>query len=204
MEEAKLPKPVRHFIQEADLRCDAFYTDRLNKRYPLYVPSEPAQVYSALKYISDQNLPLGQTFLEWGSGFGIATGFAALLGYEATGIEIEEFLVAGAEDLLAQQNIVATFICTNYIPAGFIEYENFGTTDIIPDNFANSLDEPPRYEDMDIDISEIDVFFAYPWPGEQAMMLKLFDALAGEGAILATYFGDKDIHLYRKLENSAL
>jgi hypothetical protein len=54
---------------------------------------------------------------------------------------------------------------------------------------------------MDLGIDEIDLFFAYPWPGEQEMMLKLFDALAGEGAIFIAYFGDQDIHLYRKLDD---
>ena len=197
--EIPLPQKVQAFIAEADRRCDAFYDAQLNKRYPRYVPSEPAQVYAALKHVSDQSLPLGDTFLEWGSGFGVATGLAALLGYEATGIEIQEDLVAKAEDLLAHQGIDATFIPTSYIPDGFIEYENFGTTDIVCDNFVDG--QAARYEDMDLDIAEIDLFFAYPWPGEQEMMLKLFDALAGEGAILVAYFGDKEINLYRKLDD---
>ena len=197
--EIPLPEKVQAFIEEADRRCDAFYDAQLNKRYPRYVPSEPAQVYAALKHVSDQGLPLGETFLEWGSGFGVATGLAALLGYEATGIEIQEDLVAKAEDLLAHQGIDAAFIPTSYIPDGFIEYENFGTTDIVRDNFEDG--QAARYEDMDLDIAEIDLFFAYPWPGEQEMMLKLFDALAGEGAILVAYFGDKEINLYRKLDD---
>ena len=59
------------------------------------------------------------------------------------------------------------------------------------------------YEGMELDIEEVDLFFVYPWPGEQSMMLKLFDAVAGEGAILIAYYGDRDICLYRKLEDDA-
>ena len=197
-----LPPKVQAFIDEADRRCDAFYESQLNIRYPRYVPSEPAQVYAALKYVTEQGLPLGQTFLEWGSGFGVATGLAALLGYNATGIEIQEDLVAKAESLLEHEGIVATFIATSYIPEGFIEYENFGTTDIVRDNFDDA--PAPSYADMNVDITEIDVFFSYPWPGEQEMMLKLFDALAGEGAILIAYFGDREINIYRKLDDPQL
>ena len=64
-----------------------------HKRYPRYVPSEPAQVYAALHYVSEQGLAIGETFLEWGSGFGVATGLAAQLGYAASGIEVQADLV---------------------------------------------------------------------------------------------------------------
>ena len=51
---------------------------------------------------------------------------------------------------------------------------------------------------MDIGLDEIDVFFVYPWPGEQEMMLKLFDSVASEDAILIAYYGDQEICIYRK------
>ena len=51
---------------------------------------------------------------------------------------------------------------------------------------------------MDIGLDEIDVFFVYPWPGEQEMMLKLFQFVASEDAMLICYFGDQEIFIYRK------
>jgi len=198
----ELPESVQTFIDEADRRCDAFYDQKLNKRFPRYVPSEPAQVYAALRYVTEQGLPLGETFVEWGSGFGVATGFAAQLGYEAHGIEIEEALVEKAEALAADQGIDAAFHPISYIPDGFISYDALSGHDLVrDDSFGNQLDHPPRYEDMDFDIEEVDLFFVYPWPGEQDMMLKLFDAVAGEGAILVAYYGDRDTCLYRKLDS---
>ena len=57
----------------------------------------------------------------------------------------------------------------------------------------------PPYEGMDCDIDEIDLFYVYPWPGEQELMHDLFDAVAAEGAILIAYYGDKDIAAFRKI-----
>ncbi|CAA6692323.1 MULTISPECIES: hypothetical protein [unclassified Lentimonas] len=197
-----LPPDVKAFIDEADRRCDEFYDQKLNKRFPRYVPSEPAQVYAALRHVTEQGLPLGETFIEWGSGFGVGTGFASILGYDAYGIEIEETLVDKAESLLDDHALDAEFLPISYIPDGFISYDALSGHDIVrDDSFGNQLDHPPRYEGMDLDIEEVDLFFVYPWPGEQEMMLKLFDAVAGEGAILVAYFGDRDICLYRKLDD---
>ena len=198
----QLPSDVKTFIDEADRRCDAFYDQQLNKRFPRYVPSEPAQVYAALRHVTDQGLPLGDTFIEWGSGFGVGTGLAAILNYQAYGIEIEETLVDKAESLLADQGLEAEFLPISYIPDGFISYDALSGHDIVrDDSFGHSLGSNPRYEGMQLDIEEVDLFFVYPWPGEQEMMLKLFDAVAGEGAILVAYYGDRDICLYRKLED---
>ena len=201
--DSTLPDPVQAFINEADRRCEAFYDQQLNRRFPRYVPSEPAQVYAALRHVTNEGLAGGDIFVEWGSGFGVATGLAALLDYQAYGIEIEPALVQQAESLLADQGLHAEFLPVSYIPDGFISYEALSGHDLVRDeSFGHALDGPPGYEGMAFDIEEVDLFFVYPWPGEQAMMLKLFDAVAGEGAILIAYYGDRDICLYRKLEHA--
>ena len=48
-------------------------------------------------------------------------------------------------------------------------------------------------------MDEIDLFYVYPWPGEQELMHALFETVAAEGAILVAYYGDKDIAAYRKV-----
>lgn len=169
----------------------------MNKRYPRYVASEPAQVYAALKYVREQGLAPGDRFIEWGSGFGVATCLASLLGYEATGIELEPGLVDIAESLAEAHQTGATFIATSYIPEGYLTYEHIGGTDIVPDDSFGYEAAPPRYEGMEVALDEIDVFFVYPWPGEQEMMLKLFEAVASEDALLIAYYGDGEVCLYR-------
>lgn len=195
--DVEIPEAIARLIEAADARYDTFCDEQGRKRYPRYVPSEPLQVYAALKFATEQALPLGPNFIEWGSGFGVATGIAALLDYQATGIEIQADLVAIAEALLQQNAIDATILNTSYIPEGLVEYESLGSTDFEEDCFGS--DEAPYYEDMEIPINEVDLFFVYPWPGEQEMMLKLFDTLAGEGAILITYLGDGETNIYRKI-----
>ncbi|QDV21917.1 hypothetical protein [Aureliella helgolandensis] len=44
-------------------------------------------------------------FCEYGSGFGIATGLAELLGFEALGIELSPDLVTASHDLLTSQGL---------------------------------------------------------------------------------------------------
>lgn len=200
--EAALPPDVQALVDAADARFEAFYAEQLNKRYPRYIASEPAQVYAALHWVTEQGLSIDRRFVEWGSGFGVATAMAALLGYEATGIELRAGLVRIARELLASQSIEASFLCTSYIPEGYIEYDIAGGSDLARDDgFGHLIEGGPFYQDDEetIDLSEVDLFYAYPWPGEQEMMLKLFDAVAGADAILIAYYGDREICIYRKL-----
>ena len=197
-ESPEVPEPFASLIQDADDRWEKFWAQKLNKRYPRYVASEPGQVYAALRHVRDEGLALGERFIEWGSGFGVATSLAAQLGFEATGIELEDGLVAIAESLAEKHQTGAEFIATTYIPEGYISYDHVGGSDIVPDESFGYQAEPPCYDGMDIGLDEIDVFFVYPWPGEQEMMLKLFESVASEDAILITYYGDQEICIYRK------
>ena len=195
---AHFSEPFASLIQDADDRWEKFWAQKLNKRYPRYVASEPAQVYAALRHVRDEGLALGERFIEWGSGFGVATSLAAQLGFQATGIELEDGLVEIAKSLAEKHQISAEFIATTYIPEGYISYDHVGGSDIVPDDSFGHQAESPRYDGMDIGLDEIDVFFVYPWPGEQEMMLKLFQSVASEDDILIAYYGDKEICIYRK------
>lgn len=198
----ELPGEVRALINAAEERFEHFYARKLNRRYPGYIASEPTQVYAALKWMTDRGLAPGHKFIEWGSGFGVATGMAALLGYNASGIERREGLVDIARELLASRAIEADFLCTSYIPEGFIEYEIAGGSDLVADDsFGYQLESGLIYQDENqtVNIAEVDLFYAYPWPGEQEMMLKLFDAVAEVDTILVAYYGDREICVYRKL-----
>jgi hypothetical protein len=197
-ESPEVPEPFASLIQDADDRWENFWAQKLNKRYPRYVASEPAQVYAALRHVRDEGFALGERFIEWGSGFGVATSLAAQLGFQATGIELEDGLVEIAESLAEKHQTGAKFITTTYIPEGYISYDHVGGSDIVPDESFGHQAEPPRYDGMDIGLDEIDVFFVYPWPGEQEMMLKLFQSVASEDAILIAYYGDEEMCIYRK------
>jgi hypothetical protein len=194
----ELPEPFKSLVVHADELWNQFWAQKLNKRYPRYIASEPAQVYAVLKHVRDEDLAYGDRFIEWGSGFGLASSMASMLGFEATGIELEEGLVKIAEKLAEAHQTGADFIHTSYIPEGYISYDHIGGSDIVPDDSFGHQAGPPKYEGMEIGLDEVDVFFVYPWPGEQEMMLKLFQSVASEDALLIAYLGDREICLYRR------
>jgi hypothetical protein len=43
-----------------------------------------------------------------------------------------------------------------------------------------------------------DVVFAYPWPGEEHVIERLFDRFAERGALLVTWRGEKGARVQRK------
>jgi hypothetical protein len=61
-----------------------------------FVPSDYEQVWRLL-----DALPRGR-FCEWGSGFGIVTGLAAMLGFDVCGIEVDGRLAEASRQLLAE------------------------------------------------------------------------------------------------------
>src|SRR6266516_4772453 len=88
-----VPADVRSFLREANQRIDRF---RFDHRIPGFIPSDYQRTYAALRGLTRAELASGNLFCEWGSGLGVVTCLAAMLGYEAHGIEIEESLVDAA------------------------------------------------------------------------------------------------------------
>jgi hypothetical protein len=48
----------------------------------------------------------------------------------------------------------------------------------------------------DLDPGDVDLFFVYPWPGQEEMMMDLFSAVASHGSVLLIYLGDGEIEAY--------
>src|SRR5216683_5197612 len=91
-----LPSDVRCFLREAEQRIDRF---QLTCRIPAFVPSEFEFAYSVLQALASTTPTFGGLFCEWGSGFGVVACLAAMLEFDACGIEIEGDLVEAAEQL---------------------------------------------------------------------------------------------------------
>ena len=64
-----------------------------------FVSSDPEHIWRSLAA-----LPRAK-FCEWGSGIGIMTGIASWLGYQATGIELNEELAAASRQLLVEHEL---------------------------------------------------------------------------------------------------
>ena len=82
-----------------------------SRRIPCFdfVPCDYDVFYNALA-----SQPRG-AFCEWGSGIGIATGLAELLGFAAHGIEIDPALAAAARQLLEEHHFRATIQTGDYM-----------------------------------------------------------------------------------------
>ena len=196
----EIPNDITALLTEAEQRCDAFFDAGLDRRYPRYLPSNPIAIYTALIALQKSDQLRGNTFCEWGSGFGIATCMASLLGFEAYGIEIEEELAERSTQLAQDLNIPIEILCTSYLPEGYEECEGVGGKDLLPPEATTSggveIDTTPVYDGLDPD--EVDLFFVYPWPGQEELMMDLFKAVSSEGAILLIYNADGEPTAYRR------
>lgn len=117
MNEGRLPQEVARFLHVASKRIDDFTENTRRQPIPAFVPSDFVAAYWILSAIQEQSQAVGTLFCEWGSGFGVVTCLAALLEYEAYGIEIERTLVAEAEKLAADFDIPAEFVEGSFVPA---------------------------------------------------------------------------------------
>lgn len=140
---------------------------------PQFVAADGRTTWQLLNSVVKHTLPDRQpVFCEWGSGTGLVTLIASLMGMTATGIEIEEDLIDLARDISQQFAI----------PASFIQGSIYPKDNQIPL----------------IDYKEVDLFFAYPWPNQIAQMIDLFQQVAASGAILVVYHGGRN---YRVLKH---
>ena len=201
IEEKKLPEKVKNYLKEANQRIDVLFETERNRKIPRFIPCNDKLLYHWLSAIKGSDLCLGKVYCEWGSGYGVGTCLASLLGYESYGIEIEPSLIEESKKLAEDSNIPVTIIQRNYMPEGFECYEGSGGAELIrPENYTyqDGSGLRPSYEGMDADLDEVDIFFIYPWPGEQEFVLEFFQAVAADGALCLIYLGDDEFGLYQK------
>src|SRR6266571_5425895 len=110
-----LPCDVRSFLREAERRIDRF---QLTCQIPAFVPSEFEFAYNVLQALASAAPTFGRLFCEWGSGFGVVSCLAAMLEFDACGIEIEESLVDAARRLADDFGLPVEFTRGSFIPQG--------------------------------------------------------------------------------------
>jgi hypothetical protein len=195
----RLPSAVMAFLSDAGARIDAFF-ERWKKSSSLgFFPSAYEPVYAVLKAIRESD-PHATRLCEWGSGFGVIAGFASTLGYEACGIEIDRRCVIASRSLLKDHGLDVDILEGSFIPEEYAEHrwraDNGGTGTILCG--AGAIDE------VDVEIEDFDVIFAFPWPDEQEQYFDLFSCYAAVGAILVTYSAIDGICMQRKTNVSRM
>src|SRR5437588_4840560 len=107
-----VPADVRCLLREADRRIRRFQRDA---RVPGFVPSDFAHVYRVLHALASTELSPGRLFCEWGSGFGVVTCLAAMLEFDACGIEIEAELIEHARRLADDFSLPVRYLHGSYL-----------------------------------------------------------------------------------------
>lgn len=187
-------KAALAFIDDAQERIERFIHARHNSDpIPSFVASDFSMVDRALAAVIESALAPGRAFCEWGSGFSVVAGLAAMQGLDAHAIEINRDLVAQAQHLIDDHQLEVLIAQGSLVPEG---------GDAIVDDMAQQAwlltGEHPAYDELGLDLDDFDLVFAYPWPGEESLIDALFDAFAAEGALLLTYHGMNEIKLQRK------
>jgi hypothetical protein len=190
----RLPADVAAFLREAERRLRRVQSAQHSAAF---VPSDFVGAYRALRALSERGLARGAFFCEWGSGLGVVACLAALLDFDACGIEIEPALVAAAQRLARDFELPAQFACGSFIPAGAIaEVSTDSAFAWLTTDSTEPIDDPDGFG---LDVDDFDVIFAYPWPDEEHFTAALFERYAAPGALLLTHHSTCEFRLRRKV-----
>ena len=188
-----VPAAAEALIVDCEERYKAFQRRMIDEAVVAFVQSDLHTLHRTLAWVRNRNLAPGRALLEWGSGVGAVALLGARLGFDAYGIEVEPTLVDDAEELAQIHGIDATFACGSFLP------DDAGLAAQDLDEFAwLDTSTPAAYDDLELDIDDFDLVFAYPWPGEQEVVFELFDSYAARGACLLTNHGMEGLRLHRK------
>ena len=160
-----------------------------------FVGSELPAVDRALSRIQAEGLAWGPVFCEWGSGLGGACGVAALHGFTPLGIEIQREFVDSARALAEHLSLPMVFAEGTFLLPGDEDLAGTATlhTELIFDSRA--------WDEMDLTPADCDVVFAYPWPGDEAIVDGTFARHASPEALLMTFHDFDRVLVQRKLDH---
>ncbi len=198
IDRSDLPSDVRAFLHESYLRVGQ-HVRNSPIRLSGFAPSGFATVYRSMRAIVEAKIASGNSFCEWGSGFGAVASLATMLKFRGFGIEIDGDFVDASRQLAQDFGLPVKFVHGSYIPSG-----EGACADEACDHFTNGLsslvtDADNAYSELGLDPDDFDVFFAYPWPREEHVIENLFARYAAEGALLLTYNRFHSLRLRRKV-----
>jgi hypothetical protein len=143
-----------------------------------YVSADYVAVYQSLLKLQGR----ASTFLEWGSGLGVVTIMAAQMGFDAYGIEIEPELIDHSRMLAERFHSTAQFACGSFIPDEYEEECSSG------EEFQRTIcDSADAYSDLDRELRDFDLVYAYPWPEEHLVFRSIVRRFGSPTAVLVCF-----------------
>ncbi len=166
---------------------DRFDTEVRQRDWHPFVAADYGAVLEALCSIRAP----GQRFLEWGSATGVITIMADLLGFDATGIELDDELVGTARELARRYDSQARFVAGSFLPAGYEWTSKTGDRRLGTIGRGRS-----GYLELGRPLEEFDVVFGYPWIGEEPVMHDVMRRFGRTDSVLLLH-GARGIEMYR-------
>jgi hypothetical protein len=152
-------------------------------------PFVPGDYGGILQSLLELRAP-GLRFLEWGSATGVVVIMADLLGFDAFGIELDSGLVSIARQLADRYESRARFVAGSFLPAGYRWRPPTG------DGRLGTIGQGvSAYAELGYGLDDFNVVYAYPWSGEEVMMLDLMQSYGNSKASLLLH-GDHGVNVY--------
>jgi len=187
--DSALQSLLGRLVEEGRETWARFDRDIRLHRWHSFVPAEYERVLEALVALRRPDL----RFLEWGSATGVIAVMADLLGYEAYGIELDESLVEIATGIASRYGSGARFAQGSFLPQGYVWRPRGG------DGRLGTVGQGPSgYLKLGRALDDFDLVYAYPWAGEEAMMLHLMEAHGARDAGLVLQRVSGRVELLRR------
>jgi len=181
-----LQAKLHRLIAEGTHIWRAFDREVRRKRWHPFVAADYGAVMRALTLLRAP----GRRFLEWGSGSGVITIMADLLGFEAYGIELDPELVGVARELAGRHESQARFAAGSFLPEGYVWIPNDG--DARPGTIGEGL---PAYSAIGHSLEDFQIVFGYPWTGEGLLMRDVMRRHGAPDAQLILYGADAGVQV---------
>lgn len=153
-----------------------------------YVSADYLSVFQALTQLRGKV----KTVMEWGSGLGVVTIMASRMGFEAYGIEAESKLVDYAESFAKKYAPKSRFAVGSFIPDQYSWNPAAGE-----EVNQTVINLPAAYDQFDIELRDVDLVYAYPWPEEHHLYHSILSEFGRQDMMLLTYDGREGIELHQ-------
>jgi hypothetical protein len=122
---------------------------------------------------------------------------ASRLGFEAYGIEVEQELVLAANELASRFQAIPVFAQGSFIPDDFepdlSRGDEFHRTNVV---------DRSGYHQLDMELRDFDVVYAYPWPEEHAVFRSILRQHAASHTLYLRYDNREGLSLSRPAARS--